>query len=99
MDGRLAMPLVYACIAPHGGEIIPQLASKSMLPKFEKTRVGMRVLAKRIAEAQPHTIVVASPHNIRLSSNIAVVVSENSSGTLKGSSNRSVRVLAQSDVD
>ena len=99
MDGRLAMPLVYACIAPHGGEIIPQLASKSMLPKFEKTRSGMRVLAKRIAKTQPHTIVVASPHNLRLSSKIGVVISENSSGTLKGSSNRSVSVSARCDVD
>jgi len=93
------MALVYACIAPHGGEIIPQLASKSMLPKFETTRAGMRVLAKRIAEEQPHTIVVASPHNLRLLSNIAVVISENSSGTLKGSSNRSVSVRARCDVD
>ena len=99
MDGRLAMPLVYACIAPHGGEIIPQLASKSMLPKFEKTRSGMRVLAKRIAKTQPHTIVIASPHNLRLSSKIGVVISENSSGTLKGSSNRSVSVSARCDVD
>ncbi len=93
------MALVYACIAPHGGEIIPQLASKSMLPKFEKTRAGMRVLAKRIAEAQPQTIVVASPHNLRLSSNIAVVISENSSGTLTGSSSRSVSVHVRCDVD
>src|SRR5690349_6302518 len=98
MDSRLAMALVYACIAPHGGEIIPRLAPKLMLPKFETTRAGMRVLAKRIAEAQPHTIVVASPHNLRLSSNIAVVISENSSGTLKGSSNRSVSVRARCDV-
>ena len=93
------MTLVYACIAPHGGEIIPELASKSMLRKFEETRAAMRVLARRISEAQPQTIVIASPHNLRLLSNIAVVVSENSSGTLKGSSNQSVAVRARCDVD
>lgn len=94
----LPVTLAYACIAPHGGEIIPELASKSMLPKFEETRIAMRALAKKISEANPHTIVIASPHNLRLVSRIAVVVSENSSGTLKGA-NRSVFLSASSDVD
>ncbi len=92
------MTLVYACIAPHGGEIIPELASKAMLPKFEETRIAMRVLAKRISETHPQTVVIASPHNLRLVSRIAVVVSENSSGTLRGSSNRSVSLRARCDI-
>ena len=93
------MTLVYASIAPHGGEIIPELALKSMSRRFEETRVAMRVLARRISEVHPQTIVIASPHNLRLLSKIAVVLSENSSGTLKGSSNRSVSVRARCDVD
>lgn len=93
------MTLVYACIAPHGGDIIPELASKSMSPKFVETRQAMRVLARKISEARPHTIVIASPHNLRLLSKIAVVISENSSGALKGSSNRSVTLRARCDVD
>src|SRR6184192_3621877 len=84
------MTLVYSCIAPHGGEIIPELASSSMLPRFEETRQAMRVLARRISRVRPHTIVLASPHNLRLLARIAVVTSENSSGQLKGSSKRSV---------
>lgn len=92
------MTLAYACIAPHGGEVIPELASKSMLHKFTETRAAMRVLARRISEAQPHTVVIASPHNLRLSSKIAIVISENSSGTLKGS-NQSVSLRARCDVD
>ena len=93
------MTLVYACIAPHGGEIIPELASKAMLPKFEETRAAMRVLAKRISETLPQTVVIASPHNLRLVSRIAVVVSENSSGTLKGIPNGSVSLRARCDTD
>lgn len=93
------MTLVYACIAPHGGEIIPGLASKSISQRFEETRAGMRVLAKRISDSHPETIVIASPHNLRLLSRIAVVVSENSSGTLKGTSTRSVSLQARCDVD
>ncbi len=93
------MTVVYACIAPHGGEIIPELASKSVLSRFEETRVAMRVLARRISEVRPQTIVIASPHNLRLLSKIAVVISENSSGTLKGSTKRSVALRARCDVD
>lgn len=93
------MTLVYACIAPHGGEIVPELASRSMLRRFEETRKAMRALAKRISDAHPETIIIASPHNLRLLSNIAVVVSEYSSGTLKGSSNRSIALRARCDVD
>ena len=91
------MTLVYSCIAPHGGEIIPELASSSMLPRFEETRRAMRVLARRISRVRPHTIVLASPHNLRLLARIAVVTSENSSGELKGSSKRSVSLRASCD--
>ncbi len=93
------MTVVYACIAPHGGEIIPELASKSILHRFEETRTAMRVLARKMSEVRPQTILIASPHNLRLLSKIAVVTSENSSGTLKGSSNRSIALRARCDVD
>jgi len=91
------MTLVYSCIAPHGREIIPELASSPMLPRFEETRQAMRVLARRISRVRPHTIVLASPHNLRLLARIAVVTSENSSGQLKGSSKRSVSLRASCD--
>jgi aromatic ring-opening dioxygenase LigB subunit len=91
------MTLVYSCIAPHGGEIIPELASKSMLPRFQETRTAMRTLARKISEPRPHTIVLASPHNLRLFGRIAVVTTENSSGELKGSSKRSVSLHARCD--
>ena len=73
------MALVYACIAPHGGEIVPALAG-SKLRLFSPTRRGMRVLAARMKAARPDTIVVASPHNLRLHEHIGVITSENSSG-------------------
>src|SRR6266566_2954904 len=91
------MTLVYSCIAPHGGEIIPELTSNSMLPRFEETRLAMRILARRILKVRPHTIVIASPHNLRLMARIAVVTSENSSGQLKGSSKHSVSLRARCD--
>ncbi len=75
------MPLVYACIAPHGGEIVPRLAGKQ-LGLFAPTRKGMKTLAAQLKVAKPETIVVASPHNLRLDRHIGVVLSENSTGVV-----------------
>lgn len=74
------MPLVYACIAPHGGEVIPALAGDK-LEAFAPTRKGMRVLAADVKKARPETIVIASPHNLRLHRHVGVITAENSSGT------------------
>lgn len=74
------MPLVYACIAPHGGELVPELAGgKARL--FSNLRRGMRTIAWQMKESRPETIVVATPHNLRLHRHIAVILSEHSSGS------------------
>jgi aromatic ring-opening dioxygenase LigB subunit len=91
------MTLVYACIAPHGGEIVPELAPKRGAEKFVKTRQGMLRLARDIKKAKPGLIVIASPHNLRLGKNIAVVTAQNSSGTVKGPRN-SITFRAKCDV-
>jgi aromatic ring-opening dioxygenase LigB subunit len=91
------MTLLCSFIAPHGGEIIPSLASKPMLPKFEETRRSMKKIARKISKAKPDTIILASPHNLRLLNRIAVVTTENSSGRLTGSSKRSVYLHASCD--
>jgi aromatic ring-opening dioxygenase LigB subunit len=91
------MPLVYACIAPHGGELVPALAGKD-LKLFAPTRKGMRILASQLKAAKPNTIVVASPHNLRLVRHIGVVLSENSTGEVV-EGRRRVRLSAKCDVD
>jgi aromatic ring-opening dioxygenase LigB subunit len=91
------MPLVYGCIAPHGGEIIPALAGKD-LKLFSPTRKGMRALARGMAQSRPDTIVIASPHNLRLLRHIGVVLSEFSSGRLEGGG-KVVSLRAKCDLD
>ena len=91
------MPLVYACVAPHGGEIVPALAGKK-LRLFAPTRKGIRALAADMKEARPDTIVVASPHNLRLKSHIGVVTSEYSSGKVV-ERGREIRMRVRCDVD
>lgn len=94
------MTLVYACIAPHGSEAIAKLASKSTMRKFQKTRQGLQQLAREVRRTRPDTIVIASPHNLRLWRKIALVTAENSSGTLQASprNKKSVGLKVKCDV-
>jgi aromatic ring-opening dioxygenase LigB subunit len=94
------MPLVYACITPHGGETIPGLAkSKTEDLLFRKTRNGLRAISRRLAHHHPDTIVIASPHNLRLHGKIGVVFSEHSSGSLRGESDgKEIKLSANCDT-
>lgn len=90
------MPLVYACIAPHGGEVIPALAGKK-LRLFAPTRRAMRTIAIEMKTAKPDTIVVATPHNLRLQKHIGVVTAQYSSGSVTDG-RRTVKLRATCDV-
>lgn len=98
---RRSMTLIYACIAPHGSEAIPKLASKSALRKFRKTKDGLRRLGREVGRERPDTIIIATPHNLKLWKKIAVVTAENSTGTLQASprNKKSVSVKAKCDVE
>jgi len=91
------VPLVYACIAPHGGEIVPALAGRR-LSKFALTRKGMKALALKMKEARPDTIVVASPHNLRLQKHVGVVTSEYSTGKVREGP-KEIKLRARCDVE
>lgn len=88
---------MYACIAPHGGETVPALAGDK-LKMFLPTRRGMKILASGMRRARPDTIVIASPHNLRLHRHIGVVTSENSSGRAAEGS-RVITYKAKCDMD
>ncbi len=91
------MTVVYACIAPHGGEIVPELTGSRAGP-FSPTTKGMRKLAAQLDQAKPETVVVASPHNLRLSKHLGVVLSENSSGKVT-EGRRSIGLKARCDLE
>ena len=76
------MGIVYACVAPHGSEAVPELAGDKF-EAFGETRRGMEYLAKQMKKHCPDTIVVATPHGLRLDHTIGVVTSEYSEGSLK----------------
>jgi len=93
------LTLAYACIAPHGGETIPSLSSYRVRQKFAATTAGMRAIAREVLRARPDVLVIATPHNLRLTGQIGVIVAENSTGTLRGSGDRQVSVRARCDVN
>jgi aromatic ring-opening dioxygenase LigB subunit len=87
--------VVFACIAPHGAETIPELAG-DMFEAFAETRKGMEQLARLMSEQEPETIVIATPHNLRVEATIGVVTSEFSEGTLEAN-NKQVRLQCECD--
>lgn len=74
--------LVFACVAPHGGEVIVELAG-DQLEAFASTRHGMEELGVRMRAARPDTIVVATPHGLRIDRYIGVVTTAHTSGSLE----------------
>jgi len=76
------MGIVYACMAPHGSEAIPKLAGDK-LEAFSETRRGMEELARQMKRHSPHTIIIATPHGLRLDQAIGIVTSQFSAGNLK----------------
>ena len=82
---------------PHGGEIIPELASPTVRKSVWETTTAARTIAGEISQMNPPTIVIASPHTLRLQSHIAIVTTENSTGELKGARSRKVNLKLKCD--
>jgi aromatic ring-opening dioxygenase LigB subunit len=89
--------LIWACIAPHGGELIPELVPKRKLPRMALTRAGMEELGRRCRTASPETLVVYTPHGLAIEDHISISVTQGASGVLEGENGRSV--AAQFEVD
>jgi aromatic ring-opening dioxygenase LigB subunit len=75
-------PFVFACIAPHGGEIIPELQGANP-DRMAVTRKSMVRLGKQMADTNPDCIVVLTPHGTRINGRFSITDSER----LKGSWN------------
>ncbi|MDQ3928834.1 MAG: hypothetical protein M3328_06770 [Chloroflexota bacterium] len=75
--------LVFACIAPHGTEVIAELAGDSA-HRTAATREAMEELGRRMAEAEPQTLVVLTPHGVRVAGAVCVMTTERAVGRLEG---------------
>src|SRR5438876_11758884 len=76
------MPLVFACIAPHGSIAIPEAKPKDRPSLASATTAGMQELGRRFAAAEPDVSIVLTPHNIHVEGTMAVIDAAAVSGDL-----------------
>lgn len=76
------MPLVFACIAPHGSIAIPEAKPKDRPWLASATTAGMLELGRRFAAAEPDVSIVLTPHNIHVEGAMAVIDAAAVSGDL-----------------
>lgn len=73
--------LSYAGIFPHGSSIIGEIAGPE-LNLYEPIRSGCKKLGKKVKSIKPDTIIIITPHGLRLKGYNAVYTSEYCRGTL-----------------
>src|SRR5258706_4486515 len=76
------MPLVFACIAPHGSIAIPDAKPKARPTLASATTAGMQELGRRFTAAEPDVSIVLTPHNIHIEGAMAVIDAGTVSGDL-----------------
>lgn len=76
------MSIDYSFILPHPPLIIPQIG-RGEERKIQKTLDAYHRVAKEIAEIQPDTIIITSPHSIMYSDYIHISPGKGAKGTFK----------------
>jgi aromatic ring-opening dioxygenase LigB subunit len=77
----VSLPLVYAAVAPHGSEAIPLLSGNNT-ERFSRTTGGLRELARRLRRADPDTVIIATPHGIRIDGAVSISTASYAAGEL-----------------
>src|SRR5262245_63939792 len=78
--------LVFACVAPHGFPIIPDLSENA--EGALATRAAMEELGRRCAAARPEVLVVATPHGTRVDGAICLAAAAGGRGALRWAGRR-----------
>ncbi len=71
--------IVFACVAPHGWNLIPELDEDGGAPE---NRDALRRIGRRMAELDVEAIVIATPHNVRVEDAITLANVARGAGTL-----------------
>ena len=90
------MSLVFACIAPHGGEVIPELAAD--LNRMARTRAAMKELGRRCARARPDTVVVLTPHGMVVQGAVSLGETKAAAGVLGERPPARVSAVFETDI-
>jgi len=76
------MPIVFAGIAPHGDEIIPVL-HREMDEKCRRLMEAMKDFAKELMKQDPEVIIIATPHNLRITEHIGIITTSYGEGEFR----------------
>jgi aromatic ring-opening dioxygenase LigB subunit len=68
------MPLIYACIAPHAGDLIP--VSEEEKNKVVLTRQSVQEMGASLKALAPDVIVIVNPHGFRVQNAISISIAE-----------------------
>ncbi len=68
------MPLIYACIAPHAGDLIPETVSDMNIIK--DTRRSMQEIGEHLQALGPDVVIIANPHGFRVQNAMSISIAE-----------------------
>ena len=72
------MSLIYACIAPHAGDLIPETVSDPGIVR--QTRDAMSEMGEHLQALNPDVIVIANPHGFRVQNAMSISIAERAVG-------------------
>lgn len=90
------MSLVFGAIAPHGGDILEEIADDPAV--MEKTRLAMQEMGRRCIFARPDTVVVLTPHGQSVEGAISVGATRTCAGVLEGKPPKRIEASWETDL-
>jgi AmmeMemoRadiSam system protein A/AmmeMemoRadiSam system protein B len=91
------MPLIDAYIVPHPPLIVPEIG-RGEEKKIQKTVDAYQIISRRIALAQPDTIIVTTPHSILYADYIHISPKDHAAGTFLEFGAPQVRIETRYDT-
>jgi aromatic ring-opening dioxygenase LigB subunit len=68
------MTMIYACIAPHAGDLIPETIEDQN--KVTLTRQSMQWMGANLEALNPEVIVIVNPHGFRVQTAMSIAITE-----------------------
>lgn len=68
------MPLIYACIAPHAGDLIPETVADKNIVAL--TRQSMQEMGANLQALSPEIVIVINPHGFRVQGALSISIAE-----------------------
>ena len=91
------MPLVFACIAPHGGHLLLPLDAPGPVPECRRAMASLR---ESLRTARPDCVAVLTPHGAGVRGAVSLGVTATGYGELEGEDGAdSIAVTVQTDLD